>query len=929
MPHSTPNEAPAAPRSAHAIPSVYPDELASAEDRLIDAPVTGRRALAGVPAEAPRIGLALSGGGIRSATFNLGLLQALARAQTLRHVDFLSTVSGGGYIGGFLGAWINREGIDTVEKKLPDNESKPVRFLRENGRYLAPNGAGDVWAAAATLLRSWVGAVWMMAVLIFGFVLLAAAARTGLLALGEQALPNWAQRPVCPDDWFWPSPWWAVVLVAVVVAVLPLIVAYWLLGDVPGKLSRLAAGLIVLAALAAGLVLGRWVFGAPAWCHLPLPGSVSLAGMTGALVAAGVTFLLWLHAFLSVEKPGDVPDVRRALTDSLALVLMVVAALAALGLVDTLAGSWLLLTESSPAQRVVTPHAVAAALLAAVKLAWPWIAKQLEDKARAPVPVAVITGIVAAGLALLLLTLLDYWALRLGAAIGAAAGAGYATLGLLLAAAAMFGWSWLIAEPLDFVNSTSHHALYSARLTRAYLGATNPHRQDDPARQSITAPEDKDQIEFANYAPQAHGGPLHLLNVTVNETVSGKSQIEQNDRHGLGMTLGPAAITAGRSDHALREEAAPPAAPAQSLLARLAAPFRTESAGRLMVRPLRTGDPGRFHLLAPALPADSAAPPAPTTSGARGAALATARFLRLAPPPPPEKTRALETLPLGGWIGVSGAALSTGLGANTSLGLSFLLGLLNLRLGYWWDSGVDPAARGAAATPPGFVRRCGRGFARLLPAQGHLFDEWLARFHGPARRRWYLTDGGHFENTGAYELIRRRVPIIVVSDCGADPDYAFADVGNLVRKARIDFDAEIKFCDEVRLQALLTAGERTTIGPLAALALPPTDDGATPRFNRRHAALAEVFYGRAQRPGSLLLLVKPTVTGDECADLLNYRSAHAAFPQEPTADQFFDEAQWESYRRLGDFIGDRLFPNPGAAARLIALRALSAATGMR
>ena len=60
-----------------------------------------------------RFGLALSGGGIRSATFNLGLLQALAQLGVLRQVNYLSTVSGGGYVGGFWTAWLRRRGRST------------------------------------------------------------------------------------------------------------------------------------------------------------------------------------------------------------------------------------------------------------------------------------------------------------------------------------------------------------------------------------------------------------------------------------------------------------------------------------------------------------------------------------------------------------------------------------------------------------------------------------------------------------------------------------------------------------------------------------------------------------------------------------------------------------------------------------------------
>jgi predicted acylesterase/phospholipase RssA len=57
------------------------------------------------------VGLAFSGGGIRSATFNLGILQALAKAKTLRTFDYLSTVSGGGYIGSWLMGWMHHQGV--------------------------------------------------------------------------------------------------------------------------------------------------------------------------------------------------------------------------------------------------------------------------------------------------------------------------------------------------------------------------------------------------------------------------------------------------------------------------------------------------------------------------------------------------------------------------------------------------------------------------------------------------------------------------------------------------------------------------------------------------------------------------------------------------------------------------------------------------
>src|SRR5580704_4509842 len=113
------------------------------------------------------IGLAFSGGGIRSATFNLGVLQALARKKLLRSLDFVSTVSGGGYIGGWLMGWMQHQGIgiQEIEKRLstpprmPEEASDPpeVHFLRNYSNYLTPRKGllrADFLAFAASYLRN-------------------------------------------------------------------------------------------------------------------------------------------------------------------------------------------------------------------------------------------------------------------------------------------------------------------------------------------------------------------------------------------------------------------------------------------------------------------------------------------------------------------------------------------------------------------------------------------------------------------------------------------------------------------------------------------------------------------------------------------------------------------------------------------------------
>src|SRR5271170_479622 len=118
-------------------------------------------------AENSLIGLAFSGGGIRSATFNLGILQALAQARLLHAFDYVSTVSGGGYIGGWLMAWMHHRqiGIKEVEDRLSSREYSSanaadpaeVHFLRNYSNYLTPRKGilgADFWAFMATYLRN-------------------------------------------------------------------------------------------------------------------------------------------------------------------------------------------------------------------------------------------------------------------------------------------------------------------------------------------------------------------------------------------------------------------------------------------------------------------------------------------------------------------------------------------------------------------------------------------------------------------------------------------------------------------------------------------------------------------------------------------------------------------------------------------------------
>jgi hypothetical protein len=91
---------------------------------------------------------------------------------------------------------------------------------------------------------------------------------------------------------------------------------------------------------------------------------------------------------------------------------------------------------------------------------------------------------------------------------------------------------------------------------------------------------------------------------------------------------------------------------------------------------------------------------------------------------------------------------------------------------------------------------------------------------------------------------------------------------------------------------------RDRVGSLSDLRAAAGADG---NISHSHAALFWITYSETLPP-SVMLYLKASVTGDESADILEYRSAHPEFPHEPTEDQFFDEEQWESYRALGKHV---------------------------
>ena len=896
---------------------------------------------AGLDRTAPQVGLAISGGGIRSATFALGVLQALATARDattntlLRGVDYLSTVSGGGYIGGFLGALISRKalsqpctgdsresGIDHAEAVLTDPESDPVQWLRENGRYMAPSGAGDEILTFSSYLRNWVA----IHVILATMILAAFAGLQWLRPSAEYLLKKAFPPEALIRAHLWWSPYVALPILTFLVLALPLGWAFWYERyRFNSPASALFPWLVQVFLLAVALVpcwvsLSTGLTGVWSWAvdHY-VPDAIVAASLMSiaAYCAGGFAFLLhgkeWNHL--------PTRFMRNWLTKMLAMSLGATACLFVIALIDSLGQTlyaWFSVRGNASIGFLGGTGLTVFITVARKAVTW------LDGKAggtgprpRWQVPIGLLAGLGAVlvfGLLLVTLSAVshavawgglvpenDPWHVmseRRGrpASLPVVVGTdGHAVVKpyeppqrlpgashrYTEAAATLCVFttilSLLFGQGIAFINRSSHQGLYCARLTRAYLGASNPKRKETPA---ISDAAPGDDIEIGNYAPHQGGGPLHLLNVTVNETVGGESQIEYRDRKGLGMAVGPAGLSVGVRHHALWKRASSAIAPLWW--------YEKGSDGRLSLQP-------SFHMLAESLPE-----PASDQANYEDA------------------DHKVETVALGDWVAISGAAFTTGLGARTNLGISAILGFVNIRLGYWWDSMVRPDMRPGRA-PRGLVARLGETFSSWLPVQAQLVQELLARFYGPHRQLWYLSDGGHFENAACYELIRRRLPLIICCDDGQDENYAFEDLANLVRKARSDFQAEICFLNEVELAELNLGDLRRVIGTLDDLC-PRSNEGdeQSPKYSKAHAALAKVTY-LDPRGISYLLVLKPTLRGDESLDIRQYHASRPSFPQEPTIDQYFDEAQWESYRHLGELIGRRVFQK--GIERLCALAA--------
>ena len=243
-------------------------------------------------------------------------------------------------------------------------------------------------------------------------------------------------------------------------------------------------------------------------------------------------------------------------------------------------------------------------------------------------------------------------------------------------------------------------------------------------------------------------------------------------------------------------------------------------------------------------------------------------------------------------ITISGAAASSGIGAGTFFAQSFATVLFNLRLGYWM-----PNPSKTASTSNRWVD------------SWRFWPKWLWRevTMGTDERHALinLSDGGHTgDNIGIYPLLQRRCKLIIACDAECDPALAFGSFTEALRHAYIDLGINI----DIDLTMLR----------------PDRETG----LSRGHCAVGLIRYppnSQGVRPVGYLVYLKNSLTGDEPEPVLNYKSNNPTFPHESTADQFFDDAQFESYRALGVHIAEHACAQWASSPEFAAWLAVSSA----
>ena len=838
-----------------------------------------------------RTALCLSGGGIRSATFALGVLQGLARLSLLKQFDYLSTVSGGGYIGSWLTAWIHRHpgGVTGVTEELrrspsntQDPEPKPVNWLRRYSNYLTPRlglMSVDTWTLLGTYLRNltlnWLVLVPLLATGLMAPRLLVSildwdaadpmpAARAmfvmgllfGLVALTHLHLfrPSLDQLRTHPlwkrlerQQWFLIGG-----LTPLMAAALNLTTAYAWYRNGGGRLDQLSVfgldsrGTFVLGGaimhglgwLIAAVLLRRWR-GINPW----------LAVEFLVILWSGALGGLFLWSVLA-ETPSDIP----------------VSEFAEWYGTFAVAGflTMFLLTATifvGVASRYTDDHD-----------------REWWGRAGAWVLIASVMWTGLSGLVVFGPGLLSYTP-ALMTSLGGLSGLISLLLGFSSRTKAtgkdkssmmdvVLDRAVRLAAPVFIACLLVMITLFSSLLMKGVGGL---HGVSEGSAIGLRVPSD-----LWGHAVVLHNSPPWLvievaaLFASLAAALSLVININKFSLHSIYRNRLIRAYLGASRLAEYHQERRP----------NLFTGFDPDD--NVELQQLATDHSAvrkPFHVLNIAI------------NLVRGENLAWQQ----------RKAQSFTASPLfcGSWnlgyrrssqygtngqlhkaitigtaLAISGAAASPNMGYHSAPAVTFLLAFFNIRLG-WWLGNPGPAGRHT------FNLSCPRIAIRPLLAETFGLTD-------AANPYVYLSDGGHFENLGLYEMVLRRCHYIVVSDGSCDADRSFTDLGNAIRKIRIDLGIDIEIETEL-------------------LEFQPGS-----RMSRAHFALGLIRYDRVDHGATagLLIYLKPSLTGNEPADVTEYANGHEEFPHEPTADQFFDESQFESYRALGFHVAEKVFTRP-------------------
>ena len=910
-------------------------------------PTAPRRSAYRAAADMELTALALSGGGIRSATFNLGLLQALSEARLLGRFDYLSTVSGGGYIGSWLSAQLRHKSLAELQHELSptaapttdaqlqarmarqreaarqrqsqpaadaapadppavapampvpkSRESAAVNFLRQYSNYLTPRVgllSTDTLAGVAAYMRN-VVLIQAMVIALLLAVLLAPRLIHGAIA-ALQTTPGSHDLSGL-----------SILLVAISLTGIALNLSSD--RESPWARTSFVVGAVITPGVLAALTLAL---------HFAIsPNVSSIVDWTVRIGVAYAGFALLVAGWRTVRihtAPPDAADPAHAPRDG-------GKALADLGLIVAFAFAASLLGGAClwALHKAMQSMPRDAALWFAIAVA-PFIVLQIYS-----LVIVVHVGLVG--------RILDYqvheWVARYGAwVIAFTVGIGgcfaisiygpalveYADQWLVY----MGGLAWLAATLWGVLHGASAKSgdagvswrdrllplapyIFILGLTLAL--ATAIHKLLTPGDFVATA-----AVECA--AAEADGRSVPCLKQIVVDVGSQMSAAPpQTVYFGVLACLALYAFLAWRVDINLfsfhgyyRNRLTRCYLGAARAEVRTPHPFTgfdpdddfrladlvSDAPSKADVVPLRP-----YHLLNTALNISSSANLAWQQRKA-GSFFFSPLYCGFALPPdlddctggfvrtPAYMSGATTSLGvsrdsgpmLGSVMATSGAAASPNWGFHTNPAVAFLLTLFNVRLGRWCP---NPAYRGQlGGTSP--------RFGGLLLLQ-ELFGQTEA-----TSKFVYLSDGGHFDNLGIYELVRRRVSTILVSDCGQDIDTLCDDVADTLRKCATDFG--------VAIHADVSCFQRTAKDSRFANAHLTVGRIEYPELQGKDGLIAPAFEGT-------LVIVKPSLMDQifaEAPDVRNYALTNLEFPQQTTADQWFDEAQFESYRKLGLLIG--------------------------